>query len=249
MPLILTIAAVLSTTPHPGFDHNHTQLSQVLSQTVDSGSVSYGEITAIRHKLDAYLAGLRTVSPQAVREFARSEAMAFWINAYNALTLQLILDEQPKDSIKDIWSPWGRERFIVAGAKISLNTIEHEILRKNFGDPRIHAALVCASKSCPILESRAFTSGDLNQRLDHAMLRFLQDPFRNRYDRTTNTLRVSQIFKWYGDDFIERFASGQNKSKAIRAVFKHYGVNVGDAEIEWLDYDWSLNGTWTQGTN
>jgi hypothetical protein len=176
----------------------------------------------------------------------RDPRLAYWINAYNILTIELILRNQPVSSIKDIgsfFSPvWNREVARIEGRAISLGEIEHEILRP-MGDPRIHAAIVCASLSCPPLARTPFRSETLEADLSAAMRRWLANPQKGlRIDRDARRLRISRIFDWFEDDFestggvratIERYVD-EDDSRWLRSEGK-------TASIRYLDYDWSLN--------
>jgi len=227
------------------FDHSHSAFDQVLRTYVSDGRVAYGKLAADRAGLDGYLASLAAVEPAELEGFTREQAMAFWINAYNAATLRLIIDHRPAVGIRDIDGAWDRITFDLAGEKLTLNHVEHEILRKRYPDPRLHMVLVCAAKSCPKLASHAFTADTLEQRLDEAARAFARDTTRNRYEG--GVLYVSRIFEWYGGDFVPRFAPDGDDKDAIRGFFAHYldepALAGSDTEIRYLDYDWSLNGT------
>jgi len=251
-PLVaLAVGLGLAAPVNAAFDHSHAQLDRLLRAHVKAGSVNYGKLERARAELDAYVATLTAVSEEEATAFSRPQTKAFWINAYNALTLQLILDQRPKQSIRDIDGPWDKFHFKVAGREVSLNDIEHKILRPRYQDPRLHAVLVCAARSCPILESRAFTAKGLERRLDSASSRFAKDSSRNRFDAAGKTLHVSKIFEWYGDDFIARYAKlggGSDKDAAIRGFLATElstpAAAASDVQIRYLDYDWSLNGNW-----
>ncbi|MEW6364749.1 MAG: DUF547 domain-containing protein [Acidobacteriota bacterium] len=182
-------------------------------------------------------------------KWSREQKLAFWINAYNASTLQLMLDHYPVHSIQSIGMLPGaafQTSFIELPAlrseMMSLNDIEHEILRKTFREPRIHFAIVCASRGCPRLRLEAYRAADLDRQLDDAARSFIRDIGRNRLDQTTRTLYLSSIFKRSREDF--EAAAG-----TIPAFVARYAdpavasaVHAGNINIEFLDYDWSLNG-------
>jgi hypothetical protein len=177
---------------------------------------------------------------------AQDQALALWINAYNILAIDLVLRHYPVASIRDIgslWSPvWKHEAGTVAGRSVSLHEVEHEILRP-MGDPRIHAAIVCASTSCPSLWRRPYSASAIGEQLDDAMRRFLASSGKGlRIDRANGRLHVSPIFKWFQEDFdalggvatsIRRYAP-----EAARPWLATSGRN---APIDYLSYDWSLN--------
>ncbi|RKZ09583.1 DUF547 domain-containing protein [bacterium] len=178
----------------------------------------------------------------------RDVQIATWINLYNALTLDLILDHEPVASIKDIGgmitSAWEQKLVVVAGRELSLDDIEHKILRPDFQDPRIHFALNCASVSCPPLTSTPLSAGNLDARLDQLCLAALNDPFWFDASGCTSaygsgSLRLSQLFDWFKDDF--------GGEQGVRAFIKHYRPelrfpleNTG-CSLDYMDYDWSLN--------
>jgi hypothetical protein len=171
--------------------------------------------------------------------------MAFLINAYNALTVKLIVDHYPVKSIKDTGTiftkPWSIKFFdLLDGTIKSLDPLEHEYLRPKFSDYRIHAAVNCASKSCPELRKEAFVSEKLDAQLDDQMAKWLTDPHRNRVDHEGKTIFLSKIFDWYGKDF------ESTKGGITAILFKHAPELYKDAVargyvIKFLDYDWSLN--------
>jgi hypothetical protein len=248
---LTALASLFLVTPAFAFDHAHSQLDKVLRAHVKQGQVNYGDLARHRAELDGYVAGLAAVSLEQERSFSPRQAKAFWINAYNALTLKLILDEKPRTSIRDIDQAWDRPRFEVAGREVSLNDIEHKILRPRFKDPRLHAVLVCAARSCPILEAKVFRAKGLERRLEAANRRFARDKSRNRFDQEAKVIYASRIFEWYGDDYIARYAKtggGEDKLAAVRGFFiEEVGAPAaaaGGAELRYLDYDWSLNGNW-----
>ena len=206
--------------------------------------------TRVDYRAIARSAGWKRLSSQvrAARpsRLDREGRIAFWINAYNVLTIDLIVEHYPIASIRDIGSlffpVWNREVATIDGRTVSLGEIEHEILRKA-GEPRIHAAIVCASTSCPPLARRAFRPERLDADLDDAMRRWLASPDKGvALDRERNRVRVSEIFDWFEEDFkaqggvlatIERFVS-TNDAAWLRGA----GAS---ARIEYLDYDWTLN--------
>ena len=248
----LALAAVLLLAgPALAFDHSHAPLDQLLRAHVREGLVNYGSLSADRAQMDAYVGSLAAVDGTELAEFSREEAMAFWINAYNALTLKVILDHVPVGSIRDIDGAWDAIQHDVAGRSLTLNEIEHQILRKLYADARLHMVLVCAARSCPKLHDGAFTPSNLNQRLDEASVGFVSDERRNRFDRDRNELAVSKIFEWYGSDFVGQYAAagdGEDVHAAIRGFFATYleepAASSSDVTVTYLDYDWSLNGSW-----
>ena len=234
--------------PQSPFDHEHRSWTAILAPYVRDGSVDYrGLADHGEPALNAYLRGLSAASP-AESDWTREERLAFWINAYNAFTIRLILDHYPLASIRSIgFLPLAafRTQFIPLGAahaSISLNVIENKILRKQFQDARIHFAIVCASRSCPALRSEAYRSSVIDQQLDAAARAFLDDRSKNRWEPPSRTLYLSSIFKWFRDDF-------EREGKTLPAFVARYlgqpdaaALNDGKVRVAFLDYDWSLNG-------
>ena len=224
------------------FDHTHARFTRVLKKHVSKGWVNYAALRKDRKDLDSYLKSLEVVPKKDFQDWSDSQKIAFWINAYNAYTLKLIIDNDPVKSIKDLGnifkSVFGID-FIplnnLFGGVVDLNHIEHGTLRKNFSEPRIHFALVCASMSCPALRSEAYRAKDLDEQLDEQARTFLTDVNKNRYDRESNTLYLSRIFSWFSGDF-------RKASRTIRNYVAQYLEFPTDVRVEYLDYDWSLNG-------
>lgn len=232
------------------FDHAHDAWTALLRRFVHDASVDYAGLKARGEPaLDRYLDSLASVPLDCYASWTREQRLAFWINAYNAYTVRLILDHYPVTSIRSIgWLPGSafRIRFIpmdrLEGKELSLDDIEHGVIRLRFGDARVHFALVCASKGCPPLRTEAYRSADLGRQLDQQARAFINDPTKNRYDASERVLRLSSIFKWFGEDFeraagsVRRFVARYGKGPMGRAA-RDPGVR-----IEFLDYDWSLNG-------
>ncbi|MBK7409911.1 MAG: DUF547 domain-containing protein [Saprospirales bacterium] len=203
------------------------------------GLVNYKGFVQDSALLNKYLGLLSSTHPGG--NWPRDEQMAFWINAYNAFTVKLIVDNYPVSSIKDIKNGipfvntvWDITFINLMGNQYDLNNIEHGILRKQFKDPRIHAALNCASWSCPALREEAYVASRLDSQLDDAMRRFVNDPIRNRV--SVDKAELSQIFNWYGGDFREEAGSVQDFINRFAKV--KLGVK---GSISYLEYDWRLN--------
>jgi hypothetical protein len=236
--------------PCPTFDHDHATWTEVLKGHVRNGVVDYAGLRrGGEPALTRYLASLESVCLDDYRTWSRPRKLAFWMNAYNAYTVRLVLDHHPLESIRSIGLLPGaafREDFIplerLRGDAMSLDDIEHEVLRKEFSEPRIHFALVCASKSCPPLRSRAYRSAVLDRQLDDAARDFIRDPTRNRFDAANRKFSLSSIFDWFDEDFeraagsVEAFVAGYMDEPTARAI------RAGGVRVEFLDYDWSLNG-------
>jgi len=221
---------------------DHELFDQLLKKHVDSlGMVNYKGLKSDREKLEEYLM-LLVSNPPNDENWTQNDQLAYWINLYNAFTLDLILDHYPLESIKDIGSsiqipfvnsPWDIKFIEIDGEKYDLNNIEHGIIRKIFEEPRIHFAVNCASFSCPRLRAEAYVGDRLDQQLEEQTLDFINDPERNII--TKDKLQLSKIFLWYSGDF----KNGQSKIEFIR---RYTRINFDeDVDIEYLKYDWSLN--------
>ncbi len=221
---------------------NHDGFARLLAQYVNNGIVNYKGFKAAEGQLDAYLERLARVKPDALD---RQESMAFYMNLYNAWTIKLILSRYPDvRSIKDLGSvfqsPWKKKIVRLNGELVTLDHIEHDILRPRFKDPRVHFAINCAAKSCPPLLAEPYTGAQLDRQLDQVAGAFINDTASNYLKG--DALYVSRIFKWFGKDFgydiigfFERYAQGDLKQKLAQ--------NKGSLKVNYLDYDWSLNGT------
>lgn len=203
------------------------------------GKVNYQGFIEDRETLNAYLEVLKGVHPNA--KWSRDEEMAYWINAYNAFTVQLIVDHYPVESIKDLGgnlfrinTPWDIQFIEIEGVHYDLNDIEHNILRDRFKDPRIHFAINCASISCPKLRNEAYTATALERQLDAQARDFLNNPEKNII--TANRAQLSSIFSWFQSDFV-------SDEKSLVDFINRYAENPLQRyeAIEFLDYNWNLN--------
>ena len=244
-----------------GFDHTYAAYDRVLRNAVVPPRVSYAVLTRNRAALDAAVASVNGVGESEERSWSRAERIAFWINAYNLFTLRAIADHypirshwftlQPRNSIRQIDGVWTTLKWQAAGRTVTLDDIEHRILRPEFKDPRVHFAINCASISCPPLQAEPYRAAALEAQLEAAARRYLSSPEGLRADG--NILRVSSIFKWYGGDFVDRFAGdappgADRVERAIRGVVIQFGPDAAAAvarnpaaRITFLDYNWSLN--------
>lgn len=229
--------------------------ADVLQTYVDNrGLVDYAALQANRQQLDRFNQSLGEITPQTYANWSEAEQIAFLINAYNSFTLQSIIDQEPlKDSIRDISGVWNRRKFTLAGEEITLDNIEHDILRQDFNEPRIHVALVCAATSCPPLRREPYLPNTLDAQLRDQTIRFASSPNGFSLDRQEGTVYLSSIFKWYGSDFepiygIDDEFEGNNKQRAVLNYFSfaldesaQTFLNQEDYKVKYLDYDWSLN--------
>lgn len=202
----------------------------------DSGIVDYKSFKADQTKLDNYISYLEKTNPDA--SWSDSKKRAFWINAYNAYTIKLILENYPLKSIMDVKeggkSAWKIPFAKVGGKTYTLDHIEHEILRKKLFDPKIHVGVNCASGSCPKLGNVAFTEDNIDTELTKLMKAFVNDPTRNKLDK--KKIQISEIFNWFKGDF--------TKNGSVIDYLNQYSDTEikSNAKISYLKYDWSLNG-------
>jgi hypothetical protein len=228
----------------PGWSNssvNHALYADLLRNYVQNGRVDYQGFKNEEAKLDIYLKMLEKIDTKTL---SRDEQFAFYINAYNAWTIKLILTGYPGiKSIKDLGSifksPWKKKIARINEDIITLDHIEHDILRPKFKDPRVHFAINCASKGCPPLRSEPYQASALDHQLDERTQAFINDFRRNRLEQ--QTLYVSSIFKWFSEDFNNdvvgfflKYAQGDLK--------KRLEDNKNKIKVKYLDYDWSLNG-------
>lgn len=265
--LIFALVITAAATHGARATFDYASYDSVLRAFVDDGLVDYEGIKTDRRGLDRYLSQLAEVSGREFEMWSANERKAFWINAYNAITIDGILRSYPiesggfpesrrfpRSSIQQIKNFWDTAFVPVMGKSITLNEIEHEILRREFDDPRIHFVLVCAAKGCPLLENRAFTPDDLDARLERASSDFISNPEKVRLDRKGNALYLSSIFDWYKSDFRSSEEAGSLFSgydSEVRGVVEFVSGLMARADrayviekrprIEYLEYDWSLN--------
>ena len=262
--MIRAIFVALSALAVPGaaaFDHAYTQYAEVLREFVRPPRVDYGALVKRRAGLDAAVDTFAAPGEAEERGWTRDERLAFWINGYNALTLRAIVDHypirapwltmQPRNSIRQIDGVWTKLTWRAAGRTLTLDDIEHKILRPEFKEPRVHFAINCASVGCPPLATDPYRAGTLDTQLDAAARRYLASPQGLKIQG--DVLLVSKILEWYGEDFVARFAPDaagrpDRVARAVRSVIERFGPSAA-AElarkpatgIKFLDYDWSLN--------
>ena len=221
---------------------DNTIYGKLLQKYVINGKVDYKGLKSEESRLDSYLDQIASIDPD---KLSSNQRFAFYINAYNAWTLKLILTHYPGiSSIKDIggffFSPWKKDIVHINGAKVTLDHIEHDILRPEFKDPRVHFAINCAAVSCPPIANFPFDGNHLDEQLDAQAKAFINTP-KSNYIKG-DILWVSRIFKWFGEDFnykiydfVLSYAQGDFKRQLAA---KKEQINV-----KYLDYDWSLNGS------
>lgn len=258
---LLALVAVGSQAREQTVEPDVRAYADLLREVVRGDRVDYQALAAVRPQLAQALSGFDDVAARGEAGWPRESRIAFWINAYNAFTLKAIVDHypiragwftrQPRNSIRQIDGVWTTLRWPAAGRMLTLDDIEHRILRPEFGDARVHFAINCASVSCPPLADQPYRAADLNAQLDAAARRYLASPLGLQVD--ARTLRVSSIFDWYGDDFVREFAdkvpgSRAAEERAILGTVIAFGPSDAaalarepDVRISFLPYDWALN--------
>lgn len=258
---------------------DHSGWDDILQKHTVNGLVEYSALKKDSSGLDAYLAALTETSAADYKSWNREERMAFWINAYNAVTIHGILINYPieqggffarrrfpQSSIRQIKDFWKTEFIELAGSPVTLDGIEHGILRKEFADPRIHFSIVCASAGCPVLLDRAYSAENIDEQLGKDAIRFIADTEKVRLDRKDNVLYVSEIFKWYRDDFKRWDKSDKPENVKTPEWLKRYSshdrgfvqfiVDYAPQDIseyivdmspklKYMEYDWTLNEKFT----
>ena len=213
---------------------SHENWDKLLQANVsESGDVNYEGFKSSIAKLDQYLSSLSKASPKS--DWSRNEKLAYWINAYNAFTIKLILNNYPLTSIQEIngGKAWDLKFIEIEGSKYSLNQIENEIIRPQFKEPRIHFAVNCAAKSCPKLNNQAFMPSDLDRQLEKMTVEFVNNSQKNQLKE--QSISISKIFDWYKQDFT---ANGT----LIDFLNKYSEVKIASsASVSFKDYNWELN--------
>ncbi len=243
----------------------------------DKGMVNYQKMKEGHKNLNNFLIAMARLDFKAYQSWDEKAEIAFWINAYNALTLKAIIDHYPikagllsglaypANSIRQIPGVWDKIQFLVIGKKMTLNDIEHGILRGQnkdlvekygrFYESRIHMALVCAAMSCPLLRNEPFDGDKLDKQLIGQTTRFLSNSTKFRINRDAGKVYLSSIFKWFGEDFVKGYkpdvgfaSGGSDAEKAVLHFVSGYlpatdteFLKTGKYSIEYLKYDWTLN--------
>lgn len=237
------------------YDHNHQDLTELLGKVVvykgignAESQVDYKKLQKEPKLLNKYLKEMGKVPKKTFESWTKDQQKAFLINAYNAFTLKLVVDHYPVNSIKKIGglfsTPWKMKFIRILGrADVTLDQIEHKMLRKNYNEPRVHFAVNCASIGCPRLRNEAFTAEKLEAQLEEQTKLFMLDTTRNELDASNKVLRLSKIFDWFEEDFtkdgntVSKFASKyMTEDPAIKAA-----LVAGEYKVKHLSYDWDLN--------
>jgi len=245
--LIAVLIFVVTAGGRPGSaaDFDHSSFDRVLKTYVDpQGLVDYNGVAADRSFKD-YMASLESARPDTL---SRDGRLAFWINAYNAVTIAKVIEWKPKKSVRETIVPgvWTSTKFfttrqhVVAGRSLSPDDIEHDILRRQLKDPRIHFAIICASSSCPRLPQFAYTAENVQARLESETRRYINSERGVKIDAANNTLYISRLFDWFAGDFESKSGSAQ---KYMRPYLDAQALDywATGPKIKFLHYDWSLN--------
>jgi hypothetical protein len=252
------------------FDHSYATYNSLLNQYVINARVNYEGFINSRAEFETFLRALGSVDEDVFESWTEEQRLAFWINAYNAFTIKAIIDHYPikrsftlvgifyapSDSILQIKGVWTKLQFRALGNMVTLEEIEHETLRKKFNEPRIHMAINCASISCPDLRNEAYTPEKLEEQLADASINFINNPDKGVYvNEQSGKVKLSKIFKWFGDDFINNYGSKKlfnNYSLKENAVLNFTSEYIESEEVKeylmnnklkigYLGYDWHLN--------
>jgi hypothetical protein len=252
------------------FDHSYSTYNSLLNKYVKNAKVNYEGFIDSRAEFKTFLKALGSVDENDFEDWTEEQKLAFWINAYNAFTIKAIIDHYPikrsftlvgifyapSNSILQIKGVWTKLQFRALGNMVTLDEIEHQILRKKFNEPRIHMAINCASISCPDLRNEAYTPEKLEEQLADASINFVNNPDKGVYvNEQSGKVKLSKIFKWFGDDFINNYSSKKlfnNYSLKENAVLNFTSEYIESEEVKeylmnnklkigYLGYDWHLN--------
>jgi len=250
----------------PAFSYD--QYASALEQYVDDqGMVDYAALKKNRAELDRFIGSMGALNRESYERWDEQAQIAFWCNAYNAITLKRIIDHYPiekgswlnalrfpANSIRQISGVWDSLKTPVLGKEMTLDAIEHEVLRRQFEEPRIHMVLVCAAMGCPPLRREPYVGDRLAEQLDEQSKQFLSNPKKFRIDQGEDVVYLSPIFDWFGEDFKSGytpksgFGNLGDKERAVLDFASGYVserekdyLEAGEYSIEYLEYDWSLN--------
>ncbi len=269
--ILCGLSAVLPTVHAAQF--SHTQLDEVLKTYVKDGRVDYKALKMRQVRADSagplsdYVDSLGRVPQADYDAWSETDKIAFWINAYNAITLQIVLNHYPitkmlipagipfpTNSIRQIPGQWDKITHNIMGRKMTLNDIEHGTLRKLFKEPRIHMALVCAAKGCPPLRGEAYEGSRLSEQLDDQARAYLSSPAGFKLDTVRKKVSLSAIFQWFSEDFLNVYGDpkepkwlADKKRVVIAFASKYVGpqerefLKKENYQVSFLSYDWSLN--------
>jgi hypothetical protein len=262
--LLLTFIIFCSSSAY-AFDHDYSNYGEVLQTYVKDGLVNYGALQKNRKGIDQFVKEIGDVTKNEYENWARDQQLAFWINTYNGWFLKIVIDHYPirggrllgvfypENSVQRIPGIWDDIKTRTAGREVSLNDIEHKILRPIFKEARIHFAIVCASIGCPALRSEPFRVSSLQRQLEDATRDFVNNPTKVRWNADEKKLELSKIFDWFSGDFAS-FADeswlklySKKQGGPVAFVSKYLPAAIvetlkkGKVKVDYLDYDWHLN--------
>jgi hypothetical protein len=253
--LSILVSLASSSLVEAGFAWSYDDFDYVLEGYVSpEGLVDYEGLTSDRTALDRFVEALGRTSPDSHPDLFTTEAerLAYWMNAYNALMLKRVVDAWPIDSVRQIKPVYGvfwMEKHTLGGERWTLRGLENKIIRRRFRDPRIHFAINCASTGCPALPTRAWRPDTLDADLDKATRRFIANPDKVWIDREAGVIHLSRIFEWFTEDFTGWLdGRGIAHTNGVLDYVLRYlpegqrvGLDTARFEVEWIDYDWSVN--------
>lgn len=251
----LALALAVPALAAEAVEFDHTVWERVLKEHVNAiGEVDYAAIKENPADLDRYVALLAETSPEnRPRTFpTRGHELAYWLNAYNALTIKGVVDGWPVKSVRDLGglpaALFRQKRFVVGGKRVSLDYIEHEVIRPRYRDPRIHFALVCAAVSCPRLDRDAFRGNNLDEHLERLTRQFFAERRNLHINGGKNEVWLSKLLDWYGKDFEKdgRTVLGFVKSYAPEAARRRIET-MKKPRLRFFSYDWSINSPGARG--
>jgi len=249
------------------FDHSYALLGRELAKYLENGNVHYKRWKEDSAGLDRFLQALSDLPKQEYERFSTEQKKAFWLNAYNAITIKVVLDnypikgsqsQYPPSSFRQIPGEWENGKFKIMGAPITLYDIEHERLRHDLPDPRLHFAVVCASRSCAKLSPEPFVAEKLDQRLDQCTQDFFANPKNLTVNPRTGVMSVNKIFSWFTLDFASKAGYAKRTfpppmDEDIIASYVSFYVPTDERDViakyrsqdklvlDYLPYDWALN--------
>ena len=240
--------------PTEPFDNTYTIYASVLSSYIQDDKVDYQKLQTNRADLDSYINQLAGTSQKQLESMNHDEQMAYWINAYNGITLRSIIDAYPVKSIQDIKGVWKEKKWYVAEQEVSLDQIEHQILRPIFNDARVHFAVNNGSIGCPPLFHKPFRGENLQTEIEMVASNFVNNPKRHKIDFQKHTVETTEIFSWFWQDFVNNynqftFKNAADIENAVLNFTYQYLDNSNKAEfdtttnwkVSFYRYDWSLN--------
>ena len=220
----------------------------------DDGMINFTELKKDQKHLELFMFAIKGFDPQDYKQLPADSKFAFWINTYNAIVLKTILDYYPVNSIKEIRSFYKKKRYKVMGELLSLDQIEHEVIRKKFKDPRINTALYKGTVGSALLRNEAYLGNILDEQLSNQTQRFLKNPTKFQIDHYNSIIYISPIFKWHAKDFMQsyytshKYKAAKPEMRAVMNFIESYSTKNVVAffytkifDIEYLDYSWKLN--------